>query len=192
MAGPWSTTDFSEIKKGKASRGRGMSICCQKSLPETCTLRALELQPKLGKEWERYWNVFVPKPISIYKGVEGSWGLKREWKRCRQEIDVSKSKMLSVYLCGGDGVGGGEGENWSTVLSKAIKKSGKFSTVSHNLLYNTINNSHLYQEQKYSWSNELSKHWSVKMLMRGLRLHKCSCVCVKSRLSVRGYRRNCE
>jgi len=50
MAGPWSTTDFLEIKKRKATRGRGMSICCQKSLPETFTLRALELQPKLEKE----------------------------------------------------------------------------------------------------------------------------------------------
>lgn len=167
-----------------------MSICCQKSLPETCKLRALELQPKLGKEWERYWNVFVPKQISIYKRVEGSWGVRGEWKRCRKEIDLSKSKMLSVCISCGVFPGLGE-KRWKLEhsLIPSYKKNQANSAQFHNIHSITPLIIHMCSKNKNT-NDQMSFlsggcYTCEETLVGGLQLHRCSCVCVKSRLSER-------
>ncbi len=60
-----------------------MSICCQKSLPETCKLRALELQPKLGKEREMSLCQNRFQYTSELKGVGGEKRMEETQRRDR-------------------------------------------------------------------------------------------------------------
>ncbi len=176
MGGPWSTTDFSEIKKETLQRPRHVYLLSKKASLRHASSGPLSYSQSLEKS-ERY--LCAKTDFNI----QASWrelGVRREWKRRREEIDLSKSKMLSVYLCG---VFPGLGEKmWKLEHSlipsykKNLANSAHFHTI-HSITPLII---HICSENKNT-NDQMSFlsggcYTCEEMLMGGLRLHRCSCV----------------